>query len=114
MASTIGKYGARVGAEIGLEIQVAARQQDGDAVIADRPGEQDLVAGTNGCGVDVDPVDEAADSGGGDVHAVGFAVLDHFGVAADHRDAGAFQAASAMARTSASRTGSRGPLRERR
>ena len=50
----------------------------------------------------MDAGNQAADAGGGDVHAVGLAVLDHFGVAADDRDAGA-RAASAMARTSASR-----------
>ena len=34
------------------------------------------------------PVKQAADSGGSDVHWIGFAVLDNFGVAARDRDSG--------------------------
>ena len=47
--------GTRVGAEIGFEIEFSARQQDGDAVIADRSGEQNLVAGADGLGIDPHP-----------------------------------------------------------
>ena len=39
------KHGARIGAEVRFQIEFAARQQDGDAVIADGAGEQNLVAG---------------------------------------------------------------------
>ena len=42
-------------------------------------------------GVDVNAGDGAADSGGGDVHAVGLAALDDFCVATDHGDACALE-----------------------
>ena len=86
-----------------FEIEFAAREQNGDAMIADGPAEQHLVAGTNRCGETVRPGIEPADSRSGDVHAVGFAVLDNFCIAADDRRRPALAAAFAMARTSASR-----------
>ena len=49
-----GKYRTRVGAQICFEVQFAARQQDGDAVIADRAGKQNLVAGPNRARIDAD------------------------------------------------------------
>ena len=39
------QHGAGIGAQVGLQFQFAARQQNRDAVIADRAGEQHLVAG---------------------------------------------------------------------
>ncbi len=80
------KHGARVGTKIGFEIELAARQQNGDAVIADGPGEQNLVADAHRARIDVHAVNQAADAGRGDVHLVGFAVFDHFGVAAGDAD----------------------------
>ena len=72
-------------------------------MIADRAGEQDLVAGPHGARPKVRRRESAADAGGGDVHAVGLAVLDDLGVAADDRSPRRVAAAFAMARTSASR-----------
>ena len=39
------KHRARVGAQVRLKIEFSARQQNRDAVIADRSGEQNLIAG---------------------------------------------------------------------
>ena len=98
------QHGARVGTQVGFEIELAARQQDGDAVIADRAGEQDLVAQAHRARIDVHAVNRAADAGGGDVHPVGLAVLDDLGVAAGDAHPRAARG-FAMARTSASSTG---------
>ena len=73
--------GARIGTDLGFEIELAAGQQDGDAVIADGTGEQHLVAGTDGLRRDVDTLDRAADAATADVHVVGFAMLDDLGIA---------------------------------
>ena len=51
------EHGARVGAEFGFEIEIAASQQNGDAVIADRAGEQDFIAGPNGSRIDSAPLE---------------------------------------------------------
>ena len=52
--------GARVGAKISLKVEFAARQKDGDAVIADGTGEQNFVARTNRPRIDHSTDAEAA------------------------------------------------------
>ena len=105
------QHGARIGRRSGFQIQFAAGQQNGDAVVADGAGEQNLVAGPYGPG-DISTPRSAADSGGRDVHAVGFAVFDDFGVAARDRHARAFAPRAAMARTSLPESPSAARLRE--
>ena len=58
-------------------------------MIADGAGEHDLVAGANRRGGELEAGNQAADAGGGDVHLVGFAVLDDFRVASRDDHAGA-------------------------
>ena len=73
----------RVGADVRLDVQLAAGQHDGDAVIADRAGHDDGVARLRPRHAEVHvPLDEA-DARGVDVAAVGLALLDHLGVAGD-------------------------------
>ena len=72
-------------------------------MIADGAGEQNLVADTHGARIDCHAGKQAPDAGRRDVHVVGLAVLDDFGIAGGDSHAGS-RAASAMARTSASRT----------
>src|SRR5208282_1980168 len=84
------KNGARVRAQIGFEIEIAAGEQDGDAMIADGAGEKNFVAGAHGLRRDFDAGEKAPDSGGGDVHGVGLAVLDDFCVAAGDADTSFF------------------------
>ena len=55
-------------------------------------------------GEQLDARNRPADAGGGDVHAVGLAVLHNFRVAARDDDTRGARGRSAMARTSASRT----------
>jgi hypothetical protein len=50
MASTKGKNRARVEQRSAFEIELAARQQNGDAVVADRAGEKNFVAGRTDAG----------------------------------------------------------------
>ena len=57
-------------------------------MIADGPGQQDRSPGRTEPGERSHAGHRPADAGGGDVHAVGLAVLDDLGVAADDRDAG--------------------------
>ena len=83
-----GQHGTGVGAEVRLQIEFTARQQNRDAVVADGPGKQDLVAAADRSRRDAQSRDQMADSGSGDVHLIGFAVFDHFGVAARDNDAG--------------------------
>ena len=64
-----------------FEIELAARQQNRDAMVADRPGKQNLVADAHRARIDGHSTKQPADPGGGDVHLVGLAVLDDFGVA---------------------------------
>jgi phosphoheptose isomerase len=80
------QHGARIGTQIRLQIQLAARQQNGDAVVADRAGEQDLVAVPHRRRRDTQPRYQLTDAGGRDVHTVCLAVLDDLGIAAcdDH------------------------------
>src|ERR1700690_3618743 len=82
------QYGTRVGAKISREIELAARQQDSDAVIADWTGEQNFVARTNRPRIDLQPSYWPANSGCGYVHEIGFAMFDDFGVATRDGDAG--------------------------
>src|SRR5215472_6523786 len=45
------QHGTGIGAEIRFEFEFAAREHYGDAVVADRPGEQELVTWLDGsCG----------------------------------------------------------------
>ena len=72
-------------------------------MIADGTREQNLIASANRARIDSHAMNQTADASGGDVHLIGFAVLDDFGVSGDDADTrvvGRF----AMARTSASRT----------
>jgi len=79
--------GTGIRPQVRLEIEFSPRQKNCDAMIADRAGEQHLVAGTNGSGIDLQSVQGTTDSGGGDVHKVGFAMLDNLGIAAGDCDA---------------------------
>ena len=82
-----GKHGTRVRTKIGFQIEFAARQQNSDAVIADRSGKQNLVAGADGPRDRFSAGHRPPNAGRGDVHAIGFAVLDNFRVAARDGDA---------------------------
>lgn len=82
------KHGASVRAKIGFEIEFAAREQDGNAVIADRAREKNPIADADRTRINRDAGKEAADAGGGYVHAVGFAMLDDFGVTGSDANTG--------------------------
>ena len=43
------QHTARIRTEVGFKIEIAARQQNGDAVVANRPGQQNLVARAERC-----------------------------------------------------------------
>ena len=82
------KHRAGVGAEVGFEIELAAGQQDGDAVIADRAGQQDLVARrAPSAAPSVTPGMRRPMPVVVMYMPVGLAVLDDLGVAAGDRDA---------------------------
>ena len=80
--------------QVGLDVQLTAGQHDGHAVLADRPGHDDHVAGLGVGHAQRDLVLDHADPGGVDVAAVRLALLHHLGVAGDHLHAGRFRAAA--------------------
>ena len=55
-------------------------------MVADGSGEENLVTGSDRSGTDRNPRQSAADSGSGDIHLIGLAVLDHLGVPAHDCD----------------------------
>jgi len=71
----------------GAEGQVFAAGHDGDAVVADRAGEQHGVAGAGLVAGQDKTGGHDADAGGGDEHAVCLAALHHLGIAGHHRHA---------------------------
>ena len=73
---------ARVGLDVRVELELAAREHDRRAVLADRAGQQDAVAGADRVGREPGARVALADAGGADVHAVGRAALHDLGVAA--------------------------------
>src|SRR5271165_1179836 len=85
---------ARVGRQVGFKVEFAAREEDGDAVVPNRSREDNFVAETNGSCIDGHLRHEAADTGGCDVHAVGFAALDYLRISADHDDSGTLKGGS--------------------
>ena len=70
-----------------LDAQLAAREHDRGAVLADRLGDEDAVARLEGAGAERRARVDLADSRGADVHAVGEPPFDDLGVAGDDRDA---------------------------
>ena len=78
----------RVGQDRGVERQVLAQRHDGDAMVADRAGQQHHIARPRAVAGQDQPGRHDADAGGGDEHAVGLAALDHLGVAGDDRHPG--------------------------
>jgi hydrogenase maturation protein HypF len=77
-----------IGGDVRLDVELAAGQHDGDAMIADGPGHDDGVARPGPRRTeDHVPLDEA-DARGVDVAAVGLALLDHLGIPGDDAHAG--------------------------
>ena len=107
------KHGARVGLKFGFQVQISASQQYRDAMIADRAGEQNLVAGPHRLRRDLDAGEQTPDSGRGDVHAVGLAVLHDFGVATGNADTGFFRGVRHRANFRFQNIGGQVPLQER-
>ena len=88
-ASTSSPSGRGVGADVGLEREVAAGQHHRHAVVGDGArDEHDVARLARGSAPSVPSGGDDADAGGGDVHAVGRAAADHLGVAGDDRHAG--------------------------
>ena len=80
---------ARVGDDLGLELELAAGEHDRHAVVADRAGDEDPVAGPQRSRARATARGSSApDAGRADVHLVGVAALDDLGVAGDDLDAG--------------------------
>ena len=77
----------RVGAQRGLERDAVARHHHRDAVVADRTGDQQDVAGRRPLGTHVDAVANPADGRGVDVDPVALAPVDHLRVPGHHRSA---------------------------
>src|SRR5207248_6152696 len=69
------QHGARIRTDFALEIQFSAREQNGNAMIADRPANKHFVAGPNRCGRNRKPRDQPAYASTSDVHAISLAVL---------------------------------------
>ena len=78
----------RVGLDRRLEAQVLAQRHDRHAVVADRSGHQDGVAGARAVAGDLDARRHDADAGGRDEDAVALALFDDLGVAGDDGHAG--------------------------
>ena len=73
----------------GLELEVLAARQDGDAVIAERAAHQDHVPRPGAIAARRDDRGrDHPDAGGVDEYAITLAALDHLGVAGDDRHAG--------------------------
>ena len=63
-------------------------------MVSNGPGENDLVTGPDRLQIHCQPRHRASDASGRDVHAVRFAVLNHFRISANHRDAGSLEGSS--------------------
>ena len=83
-----GPQRSRVRLDLGVQVELAARQHDRRAVLADASRQQDAVTRAQTGRRELRPRIAAADAGGAHVHAVGVATLDHLGVAGDHLHAG--------------------------
>ena len=83
-----GPQRARVGLDVGVEVELAAREHDRGAVLADRAGDEHPVAGRARRGDSRARGSRRPDAGRADVHAVAVAALDDLGVAGDDLDAG--------------------------
>ncbi len=81
----------RVRAQIGFEVDITAREKDGDAVIAYRAGEDNLIARLDQVARATHTIVGETDSRRGDVHAVGLAVFHNFRITAKNADAGAMR-----------------------
>ena len=79
---------ARVGLDLGVELELVASEHDRRAVLADRAGHEDAVAGADRLGREPGAGIDRPDAGRAQVHAVGGAALDDLRVAADDLDAG--------------------------
>src|ERR1700689_2579075 len=77
-----------VGLDIGLDVEFAPGQHDGDAVVADRPRYQDGVTRPGLRDTEAALVLDHADARGVDVAAVCLAALHHLGVPGDDLNAG--------------------------
>src|SRR5439155_24279679 len=82
-----GQWGG-VALQHGLELDPLANGHDGDAVVADRAGDQDAVARPGVADGQPPALGDDADAGGRDVDLVAFAAVDDFGVAGHERYAG--------------------------
>ena len=101
-ASTAGHSERVSDSIVGVEVELAAREHDRGAVVADRAGEQDAVAGPGDGGPARARV-ATPEAGRADVHPVGVAALDDLRVAGDDATPAA-SAARAIAATSARST----------
>jgi len=81
-----GEHGAGIGAKIGFEIKLTARQQNGDAVIADGSRKQNFVTDTHRARIDAHSGKRSADASRSDVDLVRFAVFDDLGVTGSDPD----------------------------
>ena len=72
---------AAVRAHVAADLEVLPRQQHGDAMVADRPADQHLVAGADAVQPQVHAPAPQADAGGSQVQAAALAARQHLGIA---------------------------------
>ena len=79
---------ARVGLDVGVEVELAPGEHDRGTVLADRAGDDDPVAGAQACRREHGARVDLSDPGRAQVHRVGVAALDDLRVAGNDLDAG--------------------------
>ena len=101
-ASTAGHSERVSDSTVGVELELAAREHDRRAVVADRARDEDAVARAQAPRATARArASTRADAGGAEVHRVGVAALDDLGVAGDDLARRPAAAAAAIASTSA-------------
>ncbi len=86
MASTKGNTERVSERRFRLQVEFASREKNGDSVVPNGSGEQNLVARAHGPRIDVHTGQERTDAGRGDVHPVSFAMLHDLRVTACNSD----------------------------
>src|SRR5277367_3093079 len=71
-----------------LQVKFAARQQNGDAMIANWPGEDNLVPCAHGLRAKIYATQRSPNARGRDIHVIRFAVFHNFGITANYSYSG--------------------------